>query len=216
MIEVLNVDVLNRADGNVIPDAQPDDPNTQPGNAEVPLRSTLLVRRMVVNVRAAIRNAGHTPLSILADSVPPEAAEHVLNMAAWRLVNSTPNLQMVVITEKGVYAPLADLNKSGEKWLANIPKQGVTPPIDPCGEDWTTAVTWPSDVADWTNQELLAMEWTWAEMQQLGYTWDEWAAMTNPPIAGTVHYGSVCPPYDLNSATYGQWPDRSGALLGTP
>lgn len=216
LLIALSAEVVAKADGNVTADAQPDDPVAQPGT-ETPLRSKLLVDQMVVKVRAAIRAAGHTPLSVTAGTVPPEAFDHVVNMAAWRLAASTPNIQMYVVTEKGAYSPLGDLNKQAEKWIETLPKHAITDPDDPTGRDWTTAVTWMADVELYTEDELAELDWTWAEFEELGYSYAEWQAITNPPIRGTVKSGSTGNQVDmsLQAGTLG-WTAGNQETLGSP
>ena len=202
---VLDAGVLAKCDGNVTPDAQPDDPKDDPSSPNAaPLRSQMMLDQMVSNVRAAVRNAGHTPLSILPGSIPPEAFDFVLYMAAWRLINSTPNLQMVVITEKGAYAPMADLAKQASEWVdgkveggrrvGGIATHAITPPDDPCGRDWKNPICVP------------------ARGQEATFDWSTF----NPPIPGTVRSVSTLDPVDMALTQPGRFPDCVREELGAP
>lgn len=115
-------------------------------NAEIdtnkPTRADGLVLAVISEVRAAIMAGGTHPLSVTPDSVPPEAERHVWNMAAWQLINSTPNLPMAIITEGKVSSPLSAQNEKAEQYLASLRKAAnVTPATDPTGQDYTTAVS---------------------------------------------------------------------------
>ena len=224
LLMVLNANVSANADGPVTADAQPDDPNPNP-LSDPPLRSQLLVDQMVRKVRAAIRNAGHTPLSVEPNAVPPEAFDRVIYMAAHRLLISTANIQRVVMSEHGVYAPIMSAAKEAEEWvdgrleggrrIGGIATHAITPPDDPTGRDWKTAATFPADVADWTPEELAGMDWTWEGMAAMGYTQAEWAALTNPPIRGTVRVGSTLPPQNMTLQTPGWVASSVREQLGT-
>ena len=98
LLAVISSKILNDADGNVVDGLI----SNQPIDQSKPFRSKVLLDLCVTEVRQAIRNAGHTPLSVYPGAVPPEAHLRVLYLAAWRLINSTPNLAMVIVTEKGV------------------------------------------------------------------------------------------------------------------
>jgi len=212
LLRVLDAHVMEKADAPVSATSGPDDPIS----AGVPRRSELLLQEAINRVRYAIRHAGHTPLSVTANAVPPEAVIHVLNMAAWMLVRSTPNIQMVVFTERGAYAPLGDAHRQAEKYLEDIPKKGITEPTDPTGRDWTTAITWMDDVEEYTDEELQSLTWSWPEFSALGYTYEEWSALTNPPIRGTVISGGTNPPQDMSLTPAGSWPTNAQTELGSP
>lgn len=222
LFQILSAEVIEKCDANVAVDSQAGDAFDPNG----PTRSALLLAQMVRKVRAAIRNAGHTPLSVTADCIPPESFDHVLAMAAWRLVQSQPSVQMVVITERGAYSPLGDLNRVAEEWVegkvgaggvrqGGIATHAITPPTDPTGRDWTTAIAYMTDVDDYTDAELASLTWSWKEMEALGYTLEEWQAM-NPPIKGQVREGSLELPQDLRTAGVLSWPADVRATLGTP
>lgn len=102
-----------------------------------------LVNQAVAELRGRIRQAGRVPLSVTAGSVPAESVRHVLNHAAWQLVISTPSLQMVIVTEKGVSAPFAKFYEEACQYFDKVATGQIcpVPPTDPCGQDWTTAVS---------------------------------------------------------------------------
>lgn len=187
----LDYEQVTKADGSGSPVATP------------PLRSTMLLEQMVRKVRAAIQNAGHTPLSVTPGSVPPEAFDHVVYMAAWRLVNSKAGLQMVVLTENGAYAPLATFNKAAEEWMdgrveggrriGGIATHAITPPTDPCGRDWVNPVCVP--VKGGGAFDYLTF---------------------NPPIKGTVRQGSLEAPVDLRTGSPQMFPKWAQDKLGSP
>jgi hypothetical protein len=167
LLQVLSAEIIRKADANISADNIADNPGA-PIDTDNPVRSPYILQSVIDRVRAAIRNAGHTPLSVTANAVPPEAFLHVLYLTAYRLVSSTPSIQMFVLTEGGgVYAPFAQFPKQAEEWIKSIPRSGITPPIDPVGSDWTTAET----ACDGDN----------------------------PPISGTVRYGSTNRPADLTT-----------------
>ena len=88
----------------------------------------------VARIRAAVKNGGQVPLSLTPSSVPPEAEQHALVLAARAMTASTANLGAVVVTMNGgIVSPFNDLVKIAEKWItdtgsgANLP----TYPTDP-------------------------------------------------------------------------------------
>ena len=86
----------------------------------------------VQEFRGALVAGGRIPLSLTAASIPPDCEIHVLSIAAYRLVNSMPNLQMVLMTDGGVYAPLLQMYKNAQDMLKQL-RAGmpVTRPTDP-------------------------------------------------------------------------------------
>ena len=137
ILKVLNLQVMSDANQNVGPDVvegQTYDPSAEN-------RADNLVAMAVSQCRAAIQNAGGTPLSLTAGSVPPEGFRHVVNLAAYQLIISTPNLKMVIITDKGASSPFAVFYQEALQWLEKV-RTGiaVTPPTDPCGADWVNPV----------------------------------------------------------------------------
>lgn len=129
-------------------------------------RSAVLLAKAVAEVRGAIRNAGKSALAVTANSVPPELADATLYLAAWRLVNSTPNLNAALFNE-GMRAGLKGLYDEACKRVEEV-RQGnnVTPPSDPTGQDWLTAV-------DATTNPALGGAVVWGDMNGSD---DEYAA----------------------------------------
>ncbi len=151
VVQVINVEVLAKAisntDLNTVNKSigQPTSPN-QAAQFDATLENNAQdqVNLAVAQIRAAIQLCAKIPLSITPAAVPPEAFKHVLYMAAYGVVNSTPNLQMVILTDKGAYAPLADNFKKADAYLQAITKgKPVVPPTDPTGRDYATAVNVP-------------------------------------------------------------------------
>lgn len=107
-------------------------------------RMTEILNLIVQQFRGAIQVAGKYPLSVTTGSVPPETLKHVLNMAAFELVNSQETLQMVIMTDKGAYAPFQTFYREGQQYLEAITKgRGVTIPTDPTGRDYVNPINVP-------------------------------------------------------------------------
>ena len=135
--QVLNLSVFQQANQNIgddVVEGQAYDPT-------LPNRADFLMAQAVAQIRAAIQNAGSVPLSCTAGSVPPEAERYAIDIAAYQLIISTPNLKMVIITEKGTSSPFAVFYREAIEWLEKVRKGiAVTPPTDPCGADWVNPV----------------------------------------------------------------------------
>lgn len=134
LLNVLSAEVLRLADANVGTDLQPNDPldTTQP------TRSAFQLQSSVETFRDAVKAVGRYPLSVTTGAVPYSAIGHVLNLAAYALINSTPNLPMVVIEGQPTFGKFYD---AAMKYLDEIRKGGQIPqPSDPTGEDYLTAV----------------------------------------------------------------------------
>jgi hypothetical protein len=135
--KVLNLAVFQQANQNVgegVVDGQAYDPTDDN-------RADHLMAQAVAQIRAAIQNAGSVPLSCTAGSVPPEAERYAIDIAAYQLIISTPNLKMVIITEKGTSSPFAIFYREAMEWVEKVRKgAAVTPPTDPCGADWANSV----------------------------------------------------------------------------
>lgn len=132
--------------------------------------------------RAAIQLTNKTPLSVTPNALPPEAVKHALYMAAFGLVNSTPNLQMVVLTDKGAVSPLADNFKKADIYLQWLAKGGqVVPPTDPTGKDYVNPINIP-----------------WFGIPPSPYPAYDSTKPINPPIS-SIRYGSRSCPVDLNT-----------------
>ena len=126
--KVLSLMVQSRSNENVNEDAVPDSP-IDPSYTD---RKTALLDLTVQEFRGALVAGGRIPLSLTAASIPPDCEIHVLSIAAYRLVNSMPNLQMVLMTDGGVYAPLLQMYKNAQDILKQL-RAGmpVTRPTDP-------------------------------------------------------------------------------------
>lgn len=108
-------------------------------------RSAMLVAKAVAEMRAAVRLAGKSALAVTASSVPPESVDHVLYVAAWRLVSSTPNLNAALLSE-GLRLGLKSCYDEASKYFERVRNgDNVTPPSDPTGQDWETAVDEDTD-----------------------------------------------------------------------
>lgn len=126
-------------------------------------RSAVLLAKAVAEVRGAVRLAGKTALAVTASSVPPELADTTLYLAAWRLVNSTPNLNAALFNE-GMRAGLKGLYDEACKRIEGV-RQGnnTTPPSDPTGQDYETAVDDDADSA--TYNPALDGAVVWGDME---------------------------------------------------
>lgn len=123
-------------------------------------RRDQLVQNCVAEVRAAIQSAGRIPLSVTAGTVPPGAKRHVLNLAAWQLINSTPSLYTAILSGSGIgsgsalLTPFASFYGEAVKYLEGLAAGAPVPqPTDPTGIDYLTAV---SD----TNPSIRGVQWS--------------------------------------------------------
>jgi len=99
-------------------------------------RKEELLNLVIAEFRGAIIAGGRIPLSQTLGSVPPECVVHVLSATAYRLVTSTPNLQAVLMSEGGLYAPLAQLYADARHMLKELAAgRVVTMPLDPEDEE---------------------------------------------------------------------------------
>ena len=133
---VLTGEVFDKCEGNVGQDIQVGDPfdSTQPK------RSDALVQLAVQQVRAAIQAAGRFPLSAVPNAIPQRSVQHALYLAAWQMISSTPNTQMVVLTEKGAYAPMGQFVKAAQDHVEALRGgAGIDVLTDPTGMDYLTA-----------------------------------------------------------------------------
>lgn len=135
LLQVLSHLVVDGANQNIDADSEEGDPLDE----SRPNRVDSLMKLAVAEVRGAIQSAGRFPLSVTPGAVPALAAPHTLYLAAWRLLISTPNLQMVVIEEQPVAKQFYD---KAEKFVEGLTKGGtIDPPNDPTGVDYSTAVS---------------------------------------------------------------------------
>lgn len=127
--KVLSTFVQKSSNENIGADVQPGDPYTD-GMDD---RKGELLWATIERFRGAIRVGSRTPLSQTAYSIPPELELHVLNVVAYQFVNSQPNLQMFVMAEGGVYAPIAKMHVDALKVLDDLSKGNlaVSYPADP-------------------------------------------------------------------------------------
>jgi hypothetical protein len=104
-------------------------------------RVGLMLAACVAEVRAAIQRAGRYPLSVTADAVPPEAHRHVLNLIAYQVLASTPNLAQYLTLQNGASSPAQKLYDEARAFIEGLAKGNpVTAATDPTGRDYLTAV----------------------------------------------------------------------------
>lgn len=136
LAKVLTVIVRNKANQNL-------DENTKDGdpvNPDEPDRQQAQVDMVVARLRANVGHASRFPLSLTAGSIPPEAEQYVLQLAAYGLITSTPNLQLAIMEQ--MKDLLQKWKDEGEKYIAGIGNgEPVTTPSDPTGQDYLTAVS---------------------------------------------------------------------------
>ncbi len=111
-------------------------------------RRDRLVENCVAECRAAIQSAGRIPLSVTPGCVPPGAKRHVLNLAAWQLLNSSPSLYTAIMSGAGIgsgsalLTPFASFYGEAIKYLESLANGSPVPqPTDPTGLDYLTAVS---------------------------------------------------------------------------
>ena len=157
---VLQALIVLKADESVSVDTQPDDP-LDPGATDK--RTDLLVAYTVAQFRAAIQAAGRFPLSVLPAAVPNVSVSHVLYTAAWSLITSTPNVQMVVVGEQPVAKRFYD---DACKHLEGLRRgEPVDQPSDPTGRDYLTAAD-DDTTSDTYNPSICLV--SWADMYGTG------------------------------------------------
>lgn len=147
LYKVLSSELINKANENIDQNsvqAYLSNPSLAPGYRDfdptLDDRATEQVNLSVQQFRGAIQIAGKYPLSITPATVPPETFLHVLYLAAFGLVNSTANLAMVVVSDKGAYSPLQICFGKANDYLAQLRKGRVIAlPTDPTGVDYLTA-----------------------------------------------------------------------------
>lgn len=136
--KVLDPATLRSCDANTganVPPNQTFDPSKQK-------RSDDLVAMVVARIRGAVRNGGRVQVSATPSSVPPEAEQHALVLAAWALTAAKPVMSMVVVGPTGVFSPFKSLVDKAEAWLKDVAAgEPVTEPTDPVGTDGVTAVS---------------------------------------------------------------------------
>src|SRR5580692_3430648 len=129
--KVISAQLIAKSDENIgsdVESGQTFDPNADSRSAE-------LIILVVAQFRGAIQKGGKYPLSLTPGTIPPDLMKHVLNMAAFELVNSTQNLQMVIMTEKGAYSPFQTFYKAAVEEMEKLVKgHSIILPTDPTGE----------------------------------------------------------------------------------
>lgn len=173
--EVLNWDSIIKANQNLADGTNPDVGGVDTDNTE-PNRRDQAVLNAIADLRAAIASAGRYPLAVTTDSIPPGSRFHVLAIAAWRLLNSTPNINMAILTEKGVAMPYAQFYKDGMAYLEKLGRgQSFPPPTDPTGVDYLTAISA-------TNPAIRSIRWADNEAEDTDYD----AGFYTDPAGGQI------------------------------
>lgn len=145
-------------------------------------RATELIGLVIDQFRGAIQIAGKYPLSLTLATVPPEVVKHVLNLAAYELIISTPNLKMVIITEKGATSPFQTFYTEAKSYLEALTKgRGIVLPTDPTGRDYINPINIP-----------------WCGSGTSPYPAYDSAKPMNFPIE-SIRVGGSSPPSDMNT-----------------
>ena len=132
LLSSLVVKKLNENIGDTV------DPN-DPLNMDLDNRRNMLLDMAVAEVRGAIQSAGRFPLSVTQGAVPHTAVPHALYLAAYRMINSTPGVEMVVIDGQPAAKKFFD---DACIYIQRLIKGGsVEEPSDPTGVDYLTAVS---------------------------------------------------------------------------
>ena len=135
LAQVMSQAMLDQANANIGPDVNANDAF----DPDLPTRADAIVASAVLQLRANVQTAGRTAVSLTPGSVPPDAVRHVLNLAAGHLLQSTPNVQMVVVEGQPVFMRLYD---AAVKYFEEVARGSmVVDPTDPCGQDYQTAVS---------------------------------------------------------------------------
>ena len=160
LAEVLTWDAITKANQNLGESGA----NASESGAAVDLaeanRRDALIANIIAEVRSAIQSAGRIPLSVTPGCVPPGARRHVLNLAAWQLINSTPSLYTAILSGAGIgsgsalLTPFASFYGEAIKYVESLRNgEPVPQPTDPTGMDYLTAV---SD----TNLAIRGVQWS--------------------------------------------------------
>ena len=137
IVKVLQRAVMSKANENTGSDLQPN----QTFDPELENRCGEQVRFAVAEFRAAINKGGQFPISVTVGTVAPEHEAHALNLAAYRVIVSTPNLGMFLLTDKGMSSPFAMFYKEAQDELKRLREgESFTLPTDPTGSDYATAL----------------------------------------------------------------------------
>lgn len=142
LLEVIAQVVHRKSNENVSPDIAVSSNPPTALDPDAPNRADRLAQRTVARIRGYVQKTGQQAVSVTPGTIPPDCWDAAADVAAWRLVVSTPGLQMAVLTEKGVYAPLQKRHDLGEEYLKRLAKgETVVDPTDPCGVDYATEVS---------------------------------------------------------------------------
>lgn len=115
--------------------------STNDFDSSLDTRAKEAVAHAVAEVRGAIEACGRYPVSATAATVPPEAVQHTLAIAAWRLCLPVPSLLSVMMADGGMFSPITTLYREAQAWVKSVREGGsFTLPEDPTGVDYTTAV----------------------------------------------------------------------------
>lgn len=129
--EVLCLEVQQSQNETIGATAQPGAP-LDPQQAN---RRDALLATVIAEVRGAIDAGGRIPISATPGTIPPEAKRHALNLVAFQMVASLPNLKMFIVFEGGTYSPSATLAKNAEAFILALRKgEQVTYPSNPEAE----------------------------------------------------------------------------------
>lgn len=193
MAEVLNYSIIAKATQNLGDQPQADG---APVDWDQDNRVGAIISRVVEEVRSNIQSAARYPLSITDGTVPPGAKRHVLNVAAWQVLNSTPNLNMAILTEKGISTPFAQFYRDGKAYIDSLLKGAAVPrPNDPTGQDYINPVNvpWPFATpnpyptyipANPINPPVSGIEWS----DEYGTSWENAQGFRIDPVTGQKIY----------------------------
>jgi len=137
LLEVIAQVVHRKSNENVSPDIAVSSNPPTALDPDAPNRADRLAQRTVARIRGYVQKTGQQAVSVTPGTIPPDCWDAAADVAAWRLVVSTPGLQMAVLTEKGVYAPLQKRHDLGEEYLKRLAK-GETVVDPPTRAGWTT------------------------------------------------------------------------------
>jgi hypothetical protein len=154
LAKVISIDVIGQSDENIDPESFQNSfaaiipgVSTNPQAATDPAVEERGGDQLILAVnqwRAAIQLANKNALSVTPGAVPPEAFKSALYQAAWGLVTSTPSLRMIIMTDKGPSSVLTkNLDKANKLMDEVSAGRVVTPPTDPTGRDYLTAINVP-------------------------------------------------------------------------
>lgn len=140
---VLDWNSINRANQNLDESAQTNPTEAGKGvDYYADNRRDKLVEMVIDEVRGAIRSGGRIPLSVTKGCVPPTAERHVLNLAAWQLIMSTPNLLAAYMGDSGLRPVWEKFTNDAYQFIEGLKKgASVERPSEPTGQDYETEVS---------------------------------------------------------------------------